>query len=130
VNDGVNTLLDDVLWTDAELQSVKMDYDDVGIALAESSGRQVSVNCSGFIGFHLCGFWDEAVIEEAVVVNDDPVIDACVHSIRTRYSGEVPETGNSERNRRKWFLLRIILSDGASIDIVAAGLKIRRLDES
>jgi hypothetical protein len=111
--------LSDVVWTDAEIQSVRADYDTVCIELLESTGRRRVVKCRGHIGYQLVGFWDEIVVERAEFVERDPFLDDCIRAIR-RANGEQPmESGDPIRNKRTWRVLLIHLADGAVLRVAA-----------
>jgi hypothetical protein len=112
--------MDGVLWPDAEIQSVHVDYDAVVIRLRESSGVERAVRCEGYISYALCGFWDEIVVCNAEVLESHSSIDGAVGALEDRLGSNVPESGNSLRNTRQWRALVVHLSDGASLEIVAA----------
>jgi hypothetical protein len=117
---GGETLLTDILWPDAELDSASVDYDDVTITVRESTGRQRSIRCEGHIGYELCGFWDEVIVEHAELTEHDEIIERCIRELSQRLGTDWPETGNASRNDRSWKALIIHLSDGAALKIVAA----------
>lgn len=112
--------LGSVLWADAEIQSVTADYSDVHIVLRESSGRTRTVRCCGYIGYSAVGVWDEIVVERAELVETDALLEECVKGLDERYRAKLPETGSPARNMRSWKALRIYLSDGAVLKVVAA----------
>ena len=118
-NDSAHAAFRSVLWPDANLESISVDYDTIELALTESTGRQVRVLCAGHIGLTIVGFWDEMIVERAEVLDDDPAIDKCVRNIYDRHSGTVLDTGCPPRNTKEWALLRIRLIDGLAIDVVA-----------
>ena len=113
-------MIDKVLWPDAELDSIVLDYDAVAIQLTESTGRKVLIQCIGHIGLSFAGFWDEVIVEKAELRARDPIIDLWLSSMKNRHNGAVPESGSTARNRGAWTLLRITLIDGLTIDIVAS----------
>jgi hypothetical protein len=112
--------LANVLWPDAELGSASVDYDAVTIKVRESTGRQRSIRCEGHIGYELCGFWDEVIVERAELTEEDEIIVRCTRELSRRLGTDWPETGNATRNDRTWKALVIHLSDGAALKIVAA----------
>jgi hypothetical protein len=112
--------LSDVLWDDAEIKSISVGYGEVRISLVESTGKNRAVLCRGYIGYQMTGFWDEMVVERAEVVGSDQFLQENIGNLQSRYGQELPDTGCPERNGRLWKILRIHLSDGAILKIVAA----------
>jgi hypothetical protein len=113
-------MLHQVLWPDATLEQVMADYDSVALRIRESTGRIRTIRCEGHIGYALCGFWDEVIIERAEVRLEHPFLDLCVNSLSRRLGHELSESGNVERNTRKWKVLLVHLSDGSCIEVAAA----------
>lgn len=114
-------MMTDMLWPDATIKSVSADYDAVVLRLEESTGRQRVVRCDGYIGYALCGFWDEVIVSRAQLVDKHPSIDRALQSLSARLGSDPGDSGNVERNSRKWRALIVELSDGASLEIVAVG---------
>lgn len=119
--------IDHVLWPDAEIEGISVGYERIDIALTESTGNRKQITCWGHVGVRMLGFWDEVVVEDAAVLTDDPFIDACVVSLTSRFAKGLPETGCPDRNAKTWTLLRITLSDAATIDVVATRFSARDL---
>ncbi len=67
----------DVLWPDAELESMTMRYETLELAIQETTGATTVITCHGPIGCQVTGFWDEVVISEAQVVEDHPYGELC-----------------------------------------------------
>ena len=110
-----------ILWADAELESVGLDDDSVPITVTESIGACKVLTCEGYIGFEFLGLWDEMVISEASVTDQDPLGVHCIDDIKQRLGNAArTDTGSPERNSRKWSLLRIEFSDGLEMKVVAA----------
>ena len=114
-------MMTDVLWPDASIKSVSADYDAVVLRLEESTGRQRVVRCEGYIGYALWGFWDEVIVSGARLVDKHPSIDRAFQSLSERLGSDPGDSGNVLRNTRKWRALVVELSDGATLEIVAAG---------
>jgi hypothetical protein len=112
--------ISDVLWPDAEIASISIDYHAVAIALRESTGRQRTVTCHGHIGCQLAGFWDEVVVERAELKESDPFLTECLRVIASAYDGPAPDTGDPARNKRSWRILLVHLGNGAVLRIVAS----------
>ena len=72
------TVLEQVLWPDATLESVTADYDAVTLRVRETSGKIRTICCEGYIGYAMYGFWDEVIIERAEITTEHPAIDRCV----------------------------------------------------
>lgn len=111
--------LQDVLWADAELTSIRVDYDEVVVLLTESTGRVRRVRCRGYIAYQAVGFWDEMVVESGGLQIDHELLSLAQWSIRQRLGDPVPDSGQLERNRRLWKALVIRLSDGLEVVVVA-----------
>lgn len=109
-----------IVWADAELESVTIDYDVVVLSLTETAtGSTRCVRCEGYIGYQMLGFWDEVVVESATVAEEHDFLSRCLASIRGRYPGGLPSTGQPARNEQLWSLLTLRLSDGAELLIAA-----------
>ena len=109
-----------VLWADAEIGSITIDYGEMRIAVNESRGRRMVVRCRGYIGYSAVGFWDEVAVESADCDRGDPFLGECLRNLESRYGTELPDTGSPERDLRSWNVLRILLSDGVILKIAAA----------
>jgi hypothetical protein len=109
-----------VLWADAEIGTITIDYGEVRIAVRESTGRQMIVACRGYIGYCGLGVWDEMVVERADCDPQDPFLAECLRGLRSRYGETLPETGSPERDRRSFNVLRVFLSDGVILKVAAA----------
>ena len=112
--------LHNVLWTDAEIEAVSVDYSAVRIVVLESTGRRLNVLCRGYIGYSVVGFWDEVVVERADCDSADPFLAECLRSLQSRHGAELPESGSPERDLRSWSVLRVLLSDGVVLKVAAA----------
>jgi hypothetical protein len=110
----------DVLWADAEIQSISIDYHSVTVALLEATGRTRAVRCRGYIGYQLVGFWDEIVVERAELSDADPFLDQCRQQLRSTFGKDLPPTGDEFRNQRSWSVLSIHLADGTRLLVAAA----------
>jgi len=113
-------VLTEVLWADAELGTVSIDYDAVTVGVKESTGKQRLIRCEGYVGYGLCGFWDEVVVVRAELTDHHEAIQRCTNELSRRWGTDWPDTGNDGRNSRQWKALVIHLSDGTALEIVAA----------
>jgi hypothetical protein len=113
-----------VLWPDASLEQASVDYDAVILRIRESTGQVKSVRCEGYIAFELSGFWDEVIIESAQLLSQHPTIERAVNSIAGRLGKGWIDRGNEQRNTRRWMALVVRLSDGCSIEVVAANFAV------
>jgi hypothetical protein len=112
--------LGNVLWPDAAIERLTVDYDTVVLRIREATGTVKRVRCEGHIGLSLNGFWDEVIIEGADVLTSHPAIDRAVASITQRLGDTWLDSGNEERNTRRWAVLVARLSDGCTLEVVAA----------
>ncbi len=113
-----------VLWKDAEFESLSIDYDTVAISVKESTGLLKEIRCRGYIGYQAIGFWDEVVVDAALVFFEHSFIEESLEAIRTRHRSGVPASGSPERNAGEYFVLEIALDDGAKVLIAAASLEV------
>jgi hypothetical protein len=111
--------MEQVLWRDASLEQASVDYDAVVLRIRESSGQVKSVRCEGYIAFALSGFWDETIIESAELLSQHPAIERAVSNIARRLGKGWTDSGNEQRNSRRWGSRDPPLG-GCSIDVVAA----------
>ena len=112
-------MLSDVLWPDALLVSLVVDYESVVIRIRESHGGMKTVRCDGYIGYSLCGFWDEVVISQAALHDEHESIDRCTAAIARRLGPDWPASGSAARNARRWRALVVTFSDNADFEVVA-----------
>jgi len=113
-----------ILWPDAEIESILIDFGELVITLTESSGQKTTVRCKGYIGYSAVGFWDEIVVQSAELLVTDDFIEECLDRLRQRYGNELPDSGDSFRNQRSYRTLAIHLIDGASLKVVAAAFAV------
>ncbi len=111
-----------VLWPDATLEHVAVDYDAVVLRIRESTGIERTIRCEGHIALRLEGFWDEVIIERAELVSEHAAIERATDSISRRLGTNWLDSGNEERNSRHWLALIVYLADGCPMEIVAARL--------
>jgi hypothetical protein len=121
--------LTSVLWADAEIDEISIDFDSISIQIKESTGLWTTILCEGYIGYQVIGFWDESVVESGIVTQDHPFIAHCLGSIQNRYKRPPPPTGNAARDRGKWCALVITLIDGSEIVIACGDTKALKRDE-
>lgn len=116
-------MLNDVLWADACLKAVTIDYDGVTLRLRESAGRDLSIRCEGHIAVHLGGFWDETIIERAELLSSHDVIDRTIRVIASRLGANWGDSGSPTRNERSWKALRVHMLDGCTLEVVAVDFR-------
>jgi hypothetical protein len=118
----------DVLWADAEIESVSFDYDVARLTLRESTGHGVVVCADGLLGVELVGLWDEAIIESGAFVPDDEFGRRCLDAVERRMVGGVRDSGSPARNSGSFQTLVVTLIDGAELRITAASFTTRRAE--
>jgi len=120
-NDFAENAIHQVLWPDADFESIAIGFEDVTIELRESTGRQGVFRCGGHIGFELVGFWGEMIIESAEISMTDPFIEECWNSIAERYRRPPPESGLPARDcDPEWMLFQIRFIDTSVLRVVAS----------
>jgi hypothetical protein len=117
----------DVLWPDAELESLAMDYDEARIVVRETTGRVLRVVGAGVIGLEYLGIWDEVIIERGEVVTDDSFGKECFERARSRL-GELPDSGSPARNTGCFSTLIVTFADGSQLRVAAAGFSTNEFD--
>lgn len=118
-----------ILWADAELEGVHVNYSDVLLRIRESTKRKVDLRCLGHIGLSIEGFWDEVIIESGELIAAHPYMDRCLESVRERLGPNLPNTGSPSRNKKDFSTLVIRFIDGAQLLCVAASFQTVRRDE-
>lgn len=113
-----------VLWADAELESVEITYDCVAIEILEPNGKMTLVRCLGYVGYESIGVWDEMIIEKALIHESHEIIDRRLTAIRNKLGEHPPNTGCDYRNKGTWNLLRIVFIDGGELNVVTAKLSL------
>lgn len=109
-----------VLWPDAEVEGITIDYDTFALSVKESTGRARTIRGLGYIGFRMVGAWDEMIIESGELRRDHPMIHECLKNMSDRLGASWPESGSPPRNSRNWSALIVRLGDGCEMQIVAA----------
>jgi hypothetical protein len=120
--------LHDILWPDAELETVSVDYDGVRLELLESNGRKRTFSCMGYIGYEFVGFWDEVVIETATYRSDDEFLERCLRALHGRLGQAFPDSGSPDRNARSFGVLTLGFADGGALKIAANTFRHRTLE--
>jgi len=121
---NVTLTLHQVLWADAELGRIEVDYDDLCLIVRESTGSLKRVICEGYLGFELAGFWDEVVIMSAEVVAGGSFLDRCLSSLDRRLGHSPPASGSEARNRERAMQLVLTLDDGCQLNVAMKGLRV------
>jgi hypothetical protein len=119
-----------ILWPDAELELISIDYDKFSLKILQSNGHRNFVHCTGYIGYEHIGIWDEIVIDNAIVYDKHELIDRCKNSIKKRVGNNIPDSGSSYRNKKYWCVLSIKFIDGSELNIASAGINIELIDTS
>ena len=119
-----NFNLNAVLWADAEIERMEIDYGDVLLTITESTDQERKISFKGYIGYSVAGFWDEIVIEKFLLHEKHPFLDSCIQQLEKKYGKNLPPSGDEARNKKEWLLSEICLSDGTSIFIVSHGAEV------
>jgi hypothetical protein len=113
-------LLNNILWADAELNSISIGYDSATIHITETTGINKKICCAGYIGYQAFGIWDEVIIDSANLSENDNFIDKCLAKIHRNYGKPFLESGSPDRNIGIFKLLSIKFIDNTSFLIVAS----------
>jgi hypothetical protein len=112
--------LNTVLWPDADIEGITIDYDVFSLSINESTGRSRTIRGLGYIGFRMLGVWDEMIVEKAELRSNHPLIQECVENMTKRLGTSWMESGSPARNSRNWSALIVHLGDGCELQVVAA----------
>lgn len=113
-----------VVWADAEIQRIDMDYDDLSFLVLDGSGRLKRVICEGHLGFELAGFWDEMIVDFAELRESGAFLDRCLANISRRLGQSPLPSGNEVRNGRNAMQLVVTLIDGCELIVAMKGLRV------
>lgn len=116
---------ENILWEDAELESIFIDYDNFVIKINQSNGLQKEIICQGYICYENQSFWDEIIIESAELKDEDPFLSEAIASLKNKLGKNFSNSGNDLRNKKDWKLLNIVLIDGNEIKIVFSALSLK-----
>ncbi len=117
----------DVLWADANVATLSIDYDSVVIELEEATGERKAISCLGYIGYQCIGFWDEAIVERANFLSGDTFVKACKSANEKRLGPSIEPSGNAHRNEGEASSLHIHFIDGGCLSIAASEFSVRKL---
>ena len=126
---SATTAFHNVLWTDAELLGVKVDYENLSLTLRESTGQVCRVICEGYIGYEALGVWDEIVVAEARLDAAGPLLVRCNEALERRLGNTRLLSGSEARNGATAFELTIVLSDGCEIRVAMKGLHLGSVEK-
>ena len=115
----MRNIIHDVLWPDASLESVTIDYDAVFVRIRGSTGTFKDICCRGYIGYKMVGCWDEMIIDRAELVEDDDAIRECAKAITDRMGNNWGEAGSPARNTRTFAAFRVHFIDSSVLAVVA-----------
>jgi hypothetical protein len=116
---------------DANIESILIDYDDVVINLGDLPYWRTVLRCSGYIGYSVIGFWDDLLVQGGQMLDTSPLQEACIADLARRYrTPRPPDSGSPVRNLGAYRTLSIDLTDGATINIVAAQFSVEYLSTS
>jgi hypothetical protein len=118
----------DVLWPDANLESLSLTYDSITLVVREDEGRRrIEILGSGPIGLELTALWDDLVIAAGRLSPDHDFADRTWERIKSHYQREPPDTGSPSRNRRRFTTLEVTFVDGSQLLCAAAEFASRPL---
>ncbi len=113
-----------VIWPDAELSRIEIDYDDLKLLVREASGTVKRVTCEGYLGYELSGFWDEIIVASAEVTEGGSFLDRCLSGIARRLGSSPLPSGSETRNRERAMQLVVTLGDGCQLNVAMKGLRV------
>lgn len=125
---SATTAYSNVLWKDAELLGVTVDYENFSLTLRESTGQIRRVVCEGYIGYEALGVWDEIVVAEAHLDVVGPLLSRCIESLERRLGATPLPSGSEARNGTAAMELTIVLSDGCEVRVAMKGLRLDSIE--
>jgi hypothetical protein len=115
-----------VLWADAELESLSADYDVLVLKIQESTGAEVRVSCHGYIGYERIGAWDELIIASACIsASKGDFMSRCMSAIESSLASEF-DSGSPDRNAGSFHLMEITFVDSSCLQVAAARFEVDR----
>ena len=118
-----------ILWADAELLDIAIDYENLSLTLRESTGKINRVVCEGYIGYEMVGMWDEVVVAHARLETVGPFLTRCVEELERRLGDNRLPSGSAARNLAMAMQLTIVLSDGGEVHVAMKGLRSDLVDK-
>ena len=107
-----------VYWPDAQVESVRIDYDQVKIEVSQGDSA-FEVIANGPIGVQWSGLWDETIVQEASVTSDHEFARQS-WALAAKRGADTSDSGSPARNRRSWQTLDVTFIDGSHLLIAAA----------
>jgi hypothetical protein len=123
------TAFHNILWSDAELVGIAIDYSDVVVTLRESTGLLRRVICEGYVGYRTAGFWDEIVIAKAELEPQGEFLESCLLSLTKRLGADRASSGSDARNRSMALQLTVTLLDDCELLVAMKGLRTEVVSE-
>jgi hypothetical protein len=117
-----------VLWADAELGPVDVDYDNFSFSILESTGVSKRIVCEGYLGYELVGFWDEIIIATGKLNTTGSFLDRCMLDIARRIGAKRLPSGSEARNREHGLQLVVTFLDGCELNIAMQSLRIDQIE--
>jgi hypothetical protein len=116
LRDGANVNL-----TDANLQYVRMDYDQIVVGFGPDGGtdRTIEVVATGPVGLQWSGLWDETIVDSASLTSDHEFARQTWAAIVARGQAG-SDSGSPARNSREWLTLDVTFLDGSHLLVAAA----------
>ncbi len=119
--------LKSVLWPDAEILRVEIDYGNLHLSIRESTGKKRRLIFEGYLGYELVGFWDEVVVEQAELSRNGAFLDRCRASILRRIGATPFASGCDARGLQHALQLVVTLGDGCQLCIAFNAIQVQDL---
>ena len=118
-------VLSRVLWPDAHVDRLVIDFDDFKILLKPDAGQRLWLVCGGYVGYEVIGFWDEVIVESISVSDTGAFLDRCAARLTERL-GDLPvASGSPARNARHLMQLDVKFIDGCQMTVAMNALGIQ-----
>lgn len=124
------TAFRNVLWSDAELLGLAIDYSELILTLRESTGQVRRLICEGYLGYRTVGFWDEIVITRADLEGEGEFLESCLEGLANRLGVDRCPSGSEARNREIAMQLTITFQDDCELAVAMKGLRTEVVNET
>lgn len=122
---NIEEAISQILWPDACLGSIRINYDQVVLVIEEYTGITKELICSGYIACSFSEVWDDLILEKATAFHTHEYLDKVLAKLEKRMKGEFWEAGSPDRNRKNWSVLSVNTLDGAELLVVATTYWVR-----
>ncbi|MEI9961405.1 MAG: hypothetical protein WDM76_09855 [Limisphaerales bacterium] len=104
-----------IFWPDSSIKKLEAGYEEFIIEIHDDMGGKKFLHCIGYVGFQMIGFWDEVIVEKAMLHVSHQFIDDCEQRLK-----QLPQSGSTARITTGNRMLEILFIDGCKLWICAS----------